>query len=551
MNVKKNAAETVNPISNKRLVSIRRKFVVFSIFLFLLVFLPGTWVFIFSMRGIIKQDMRNELLRIVELKRLKFEAQINSEIAVVLKMTDSPIIRNYIENPQDTLLRRLALGELAAYRRAVSSNLSFWVSNIDKKFYYNDEYAFTLDTSNSDFYWYHKTLYETEKFNFNINYDDLGGEMTFWINAPIFNVERKPVGVLGTGIELSQLLSIIYENYDSRAELYFFNKSGEIIGARDMNIAGEKQNIEKKLRNYGFPIMENIKKLEANEVKIFYVNHKGKIAISAVPELDLYIAASIPQTLNEYRTLLVVLYAAMSLVIMLVFVMFNLFVIKLLRPLQKMVEALSRVSTDWASPPSSLAERNDEVGVIAKCICEYLDKNRELTENVYHDTLTGVYSRRFLENNLERVIKSLSRSGGELSLLFIDIDNFKKYNDTYGHGEGDECLKAVAKTLAATLLRADDFVARYGGEEFVVVLPNTNEAGAKVVAESLLTNTLNQKIVHEKNDAVPFVSISIGITTSVVKHTQNGSDYIKKADEALYKSKQNGRNRYTFVGFED
>ena len=167
-------------------------------------------------------------------------------------------------------------------------------------------------------------------------------------------------------------------------------------------------------------------------------------------------------------------------------------------------------------------------------------------EKVYYDALTGIYNRRYFDENLSRVIKSLSRSDGTLSLMMIDIDFFKNYNDTYGHSKGDDCLKAVAETLSKSIERSEDFVARYGGEEFAVVLPNTYEKGALVIAEKLLENTRNLKIKHEKSKAAKYITVSIGITTGNVKHSQSADDYIKYADAMLYKSKQSGRNKYTF-----
>ena len=109
------------------------------------------------------------------------------------------------------------------------------------------------------------------------------------------------------------------------------------------------------------------------------------------------------------------------------------------------------------------------------------------------------------------------------------------------------CLKIVAETLSKTLTRSDDFVARYGGEEFTVVLPNANEAGARLIAVKLLENIQNCKILHENSDIADHVTISIGITTGKSDHLRNVDDYIKRADEMLYASKQNGRNRYTFA----
>ncbi|MDR2725270.1 MAG: GGDEF domain-containing protein, partial [Candidatus Adiutrix sp.] len=164
-------------------------------------------------------------------------------------------------------------------------------------------------------------------------------------------------------------------------------------------------------------------------------------------------------------------------------------------------------------------------------------------DKIFYDPLTGIHNRRFFDDNLKRLIKSLSRSGGLLSLIMIDIDHFKDYNDLYGHRAGDDCLIEVAATLNRTITRADDFVARYGGEEFVVVLPNTGENGARVIAEKLLENIRNRNIPHEKNEAVGRVTISIGVASGSVDHTQSEDDYIKRADEMLYASKQGGRNR--------
>jgi len=175
------------------------------------------------------------------------------------------------------------------------------------------------------------------------------------------------------------------------------------------------------------------------------------------------------------------------------------------------------------------------------------ESNVDLTDKVHYDALTGIYNRRFLEDDLARVIKSLARSGGELSFLMMDIDFFKKYNDTYGHSQGDFCLKNVAETLAGSISRPDDFVARYGGEEFAVVLPDTDAKGAQLLAAKILANIRARNIPHEKNEAASCVTISIGITTGNVLHEHDGGEYIKRADEALYMSKQNGRNKYTYI----
>jgi len=176
----------------------------------------------------------------------------------------------------------------------------------------------------------------------------------------------------------------------------------------------------------------------------------------------------------------------------------------------------------------------------------FLFANAFIRAEVDYDALTGIHNRRFFDENMKRIISTLSRSGGLLSVMMIDIDFFKRYNDTYGHLEGDKCLKIVAETLSKSITRADDFVVRYGGEEFALVLPNTDEHGARLIAEKLLDNIRKCNIIHEQNDAADCLTISIGATTGKVTHTHSADDFVKRADEMLYKSKQNGRNRYFF-----
>lgn len=180
-----------------------------------------------------------------------------------------------------------------------------------------------------------------------------------------------------------------------------------------------------------------------------------------------------------------------------------------------------------------------------------LKKLNSVFENLAKtDVLTGIYNRRYLEEALNKVIKTISRCNNNLSLIMVDVDFFKNYNDNYGHNSGDLCLKIIAEVLAGSVSREDDFAARFGGEEFVVVLPFTNEEGVRVVAARMLENIRKRNIPHVTSETGKIVTFSIGCTTGNVKHTHSGIDYIKRADQALYISKQNGRNRYSFLSFE-
>ena len=169
-------------------------------------------------------------------------------------------------------------------------------------------------------------------------------------------------------------------------------------------------------------------------------------------------------------------------------------------------------------------------------------------KKLFVDGLTDIYNRRFFDETIERMIKSLSRAGSMMTLMMVDIDFFKHFNDTYGHSAGDDCLRYIAETLNRSLPRADDFIARYGGEEFVIVLPNTDEDGAHLVAERMLDSIRGCNIPHENSAVAEYVTISIGVATSDVKHTHSADDFVGLADKMLYLSKQNGRNQYNISG---
>ena len=172
---------------------------------------------------------------------------------------------------------------------------------------------------------------------------------------------------------------------------------------------------------------------------------------------------------------------------------------------------------------------------------ERANKQLEILSSI--DPLTQILNRRGLEEVLASAWQINERQQGELSILMIDIDFFKPYNDNYGHPQGDKCLVQVANTLNETLNRATDSLARYGGEEFIVVLPFTPVEGARFKAKELSLALLSQKIKHEYSSIFPYVTVSIGIaTTSAADQVANASELIKQADIALYQAKDQGLN---------
>lgn len=159
------------------------------------------------------------------------------------------------------------------------------------------------------------------------------------------------------------------------------------------------------------------------------------------------------------------------------------------------------------------------------------------------DGLTNIPNRRRFDEVLDQEWKRAQRSGLPLALIMADIDFFKHYNDNYGHGSGDLCLKKVAEALSMSIERPSDMVARYGGEEFVVILPETEAEGARTIAERFRCNVEAMQLPHKYSDASNVVTVSVGCASLIPAAGIEPDFLLKRADEGLYRAKNSGRNR--------
>ncbi len=159
------------------------------------------------------------------------------------------------------------------------------------------------------------------------------------------------------------------------------------------------------------------------------------------------------------------------------------------------------------------------------------------------DGLTNLFNRRFFDKKLENEFRRLQRCGRPISLIMADIDCFKLYNDTYGHPAGDECIIKIADAFKQSGTRASDFSARYGGEEFVMLLPETDLAGAQNVADTILRIVNDAHIPHKRSAVSDVVTLSIGVATIIPDMSMSPGLLVAVADKALYKSKENGKNQ--------
>lgn len=176
-----------------------------------------------------------------------------------------------------------------------------------------------------------------------------------------------------------------------------------------------------------------------------------------------------------------------------------------------------------------------------------LKKQRDLLESLnITDSLTGISNRRHFDQSLQSCWKAAMRSERCISLLMVDIDHFKQFNDHYGHAGGDSCLVKVAQTLAAQGDRDLDVVCRYGGEEFAVILPYTDHSGAEFIAERMLNAVRDLQIPHLASPSGDWVTVSIGMASMTPDTQMKAAALLEAADIALYSAKQGGRNRSAY-----
>jgi diguanylate cyclase (GGDEF)-like protein/PAS domain S-box-containing protein len=199
---------------------------------------------------------------------------------------------------------------------------------------------------------------------------------------------------------------------------------------------------------------------------------------------------------------------------------------------------------DWRPLEISLTEQlANQVGIAiqqAELYRRLEIANRQLEQLAFLDALTQIANRRRFDEYLEREWRRLRREQASLTLILCDVDYFKRYNDTYGHPRGDECLQQIAQVLKQLCQRPADLVARYGGEEFALILPYTDAVGASRIAESIQERIRNLRIINVNT----YITLSFGITTLIPSETSSPRTLIAAADLALYQAKAAGRNRY-------
>jgi len=473
--------------------SIKTNFLIFSVILFAVILIAGSTAFILSMQRIIATNRSSELLKHLEVERIKLETYVGAEIAIVLKLADSPFIRRYFDNPYDAEFKAVAHEEIASYREALTGRSIFWINDIDRIFHSNfrgiDNEPYWVEKENPDNYWYPMTLYDTETYNFNINYNPDLNVTNLWINAPVFDEARNPIGVVGTSFDLSGFLDMIYQDSQSRVDIYFFNSFGEITGAKDIELVASKTKINDVIKYQG-DILEVAVDLDSFEKLVLNVP-EGVMSIGLIPALDWYAVAFMSDSfsLTDYQNSMTVLFLVVLVLVTLIIISFNIVVDRFLNSLDKTMESLevAREDAQAASLAKSafLATMSHEIRTPMNSImgfaelaldCDNLTQNKNYLAKIMDST-------KWLLNIINDVLDISKIESGRMELEFVPFD-------------------------------LDDIVFRCES----MIMPGITEKGLKLVVKS--EPLKGKKLI---GDPVRLYQVLVNLLSNAVKFTDTGT----------------------------
>ncbi|MDR2577325.1 MAG: response regulator [Chitinispirillales bacterium] len=512
------------------------RYVTFSIALFILILAVGSATFLFSMRHIIRANKGSELAKNLELKRVKLESAVGQEIAITRKMAVSPIIQRHFQYPGDAAIGEIAKGEIDAYRATLSGSV-FWVSDADKMFYFDDRAPYQLNIDAPENYWYLMTMNDTEAYNFNINYNPDLSVTNLWINVPVFNERREPVGILGSGFDLTAFIGTIYAVYRSRDEkmlFYFFNAAGEITGAEDISLAVEKRNLRDRFGETGTEILAIARNLEAGEVHTV-ATYLGQAAVVSFPVLEWYAVAILPDSLNDFKTPLTVFFFLGILTVAFILVISNIFIARLLTPLRETMvslEAASRTKSNF------LAKMSHEIRTPMNAIMGIVQIQRR-KENLSDDTknaLDKIYSSSTLLLGIINDILDMSKiETGKLELSPVIYDVPSLIDDSVQFN----IMRIGAKLIDFKLEVDENLPARLFGDELRLkqVLNNILSNAFKYTSRGRVSLSVSHKADGESADDIALI----------FKITDTGQGISEEEMKLLFSEYQRfnaGANRY-------
>lgn len=565
-------------------IGLRGKSVFVIVAIYLVVACAGAVVVYLATDAVLDYFGINYAKKSALLTKERIQLPISKELTLSRKLADSAVIKEWMARENDAELRRLALAELRSYKNFFQEHAYFVAPAQSRHFYFDDaegtyagrEIRQTLDPDDPDDSWFFSTMSSPMPFNLNVDGNKTLGVTKLWINVPVES-EGARLGVVGTGLDLSGFIHEFIASSEPGVSAMLFDASGAIQAHQNLRMidqntlskkGGEQANdVYSHIGDYSdverLRVAVSLLKEQRSDVESLPLFFEGRTQLAALvymPEIGWYVMILVDSEkafdLSSFTPMLAALGALLVAVVAMILLLLNRIVLEPLINLTRQANAIA--NGDYNVPMS--VERGDEIGQLGRAFTDMATKVRENTENLEKrvrerteelaaanmelqvmastDALTGLNNRRAFMELGENELRRAARKCVWPAVIILDLDHFKRVNDTWGHAAGDEVLRAMSEILKRELREIDVF-GRLGGEEFIALLPETTLEDALRVAERVRTAIQATPIVVEGHTIG--ATASIGVATGEAGRTLD--EVIAKADEALYQAKSLGRNQ--------
>jgi len=544
--------------------------------LILVVVLAPILTAVFVMVTGITNDISGKLAHFYSIEVVgKFNLLVSEELALIREISRSAPVIDWFADENNTGKKSAAYSKMMSYANKLqSANLYFGVQkslneySIDSGTPFGNFLPFDkLDPDDYSNNWYYDCIGSRHEYVFNIDVDKITNIPQFWINHKVMDGNNL-AGVLCSGILLDEMASCLFSQFNNK------NVRGYIIDSRgfvqmDSHSSGfrieDKEQPQNNIRvMYSDPLFVSAMDTYLANINGYFDKFSPAEIIKLNNNRYMY-AAVVPITDTNWSV--VTFYSNKALygiekLFPLLITMLSSFLFYTLASsicMRRMVfRPLDRLAKSLSAPNFHVndifgSDKNDEIGILAQTIqkmrdrlstynAELLRAARERERLLRIDQLTDIPNRRSLDERLPLEWGRAMRTRTPISILILDLDHFKNYNDTYGHLQGDKALQTVAKVFTGELKRSSDLAARWGGEEFAILLPDTDLKGAVGIGEQIRKKVEELQIpLADGSTSKITVSIGVNSLTPTLNNTIEG--FIHDADMALYAAKREGRNR--------
>ena len=387
------------------------------VFNFFVLFFASFFSIAFVVAGsriLFNKDAKKILNQSARIKELEFSSNLDGELLLATKMAKSPLISHYMENPQDASLSKAAMEEILSYQDAFKGKNTFSIADTDLLYYSNGKYLYTLDKSDPANSWFTSCLAISEDYTFIVSYDTVLKKTMLWVNAVVRDETKKGIGLIGTGVDLSDFVNMMYNNLEKNRKMFFYNKNKEITGAENTQLLEDKAKIESQLPEMGkidnFPVE-----------KTFLCGKKGCYEIVPIPSVDWMMVIFLPYTMTVALSYAVAPLGAVLILLLLIAAAITLK--RLVKPLLVLNDAVKNISAGNADLTKRLNSNSDAatIGLIKK-----IEKGfNAFIEKLQQIIITVKKSKEELFESLENLRRSIHKIVNSIEEINQHIDGME------------------------------------------------------------------------------------------------------------------------------